>query len=312
MVRRHRQSWGKSGEPQALPAPPLGDDGVDAGRRGGRRLPDDARPARRPGRGQGRSVRHARGQGGDPQGARSRQAAPDPARRPTSATSSSGDLGDSTRSGHPVREDIGRRLPATIELALFSLAVRRRHRHSPRHLRRRSTAARGATPRSSRLAIFSAATPVFWFGLVLIYLFYARWQIAPPPVGQLDTNVDPPREITGLITVDALLTLNWAAFTNAARPPGPADDHARVRRDVAVHQDGPLGDARRARQRLRARRPQPRPEQSRDRPAGRAEERDGPAPDRRRHRARLSARRATCWWRRSSPGRGSASTPGTR
>src|SRR5688572_9378163 len=29
-----------------------------------------------------------------------------------------GDLGDSTRSGHPVREDLQHRLPATIELAL--------------------------------------------------------------------------------------------------------------------------------------------------------------------------------------------------
>src|SRR5688572_30619412 len=34
-----------------------------------------------------------------------------------------GDLGESTRSGQPVREDIFRRLPATIELALASLIL---------------------------------------------------------------------------------------------------------------------------------------------------------------------------------------------
>lgn len=126
-----------------------------------------------------------------------------------------GDLGDSTRSGHPVREDIARRLPATIELAIYSLLLGggvgiplgiygALHRDT-----RRDAAIR-------QVVVFSAATPVFWFGLVLNYLFYARWQIAPPPVGRLDTDVAPPTEITGLYTVDALLSLNGTAFTNAA------------------------------------------------------------------------------------------------
>jgi peptide/nickel transport system permease protein len=125
-----------------------------------------------------------------------------------------GDLGDSTRSGHPVRDDIARRFPATIELAIYSLLFAGTigiplgiYAALHRGTRRDATI--------QQLAIFSAATPVFWFGLVLIYLFYARWDIAPPPVGQLDTDVAPPRQITHLITVDALLTLNWAAFTNA-------------------------------------------------------------------------------------------------
>ena len=68
---------------------------------------------------------------------------------------------------------------------------------------------------SSFISYFGLAMPVFWFGLVLIYLLYARWQIAPPPVGRLDTDVEPPPEVTGLITVDALLALDWTAFTNA-------------------------------------------------------------------------------------------------
>jgi len=125
-----------------------------------------------------------------------------------------GDLGESTRSGHPVREDIFRRLPATAELAFASLLV---------------SAAVGIPlgiwaalrPGSRRdaiiqhLAISSAATPLFWFGLILIYLFYARWHIAPPPVGRLSTSVAPPASITGLYTIDALLTGNWRALGNA-------------------------------------------------------------------------------------------------
>lgn len=125
-----------------------------------------------------------------------------------------GDLGRSTRSGHTVREDIAQRLPATIELAIASLIVAAGigiplgiyaalHHGSKRDAG------------IQQLAIFSAATPVFWIGLVLIYLFYARWNIAPPPVGQLSTNVEPPRTITHLLVVDSLLTLNWAALKNA-------------------------------------------------------------------------------------------------
>lgn len=125
-----------------------------------------------------------------------------------------GDLGESTRSGQPVREDIGRRLPATAELAIYSLILAGSlgiplgiyaalHRGSRRD------------KVIQQLAIFSAATPVFWLGLVLIYLFYARWQIAPPPVGQLSTNVEAPRTITHLLTLDALITLNWSALRNA-------------------------------------------------------------------------------------------------
>jgi ABC-type dipeptide/oligopeptide/nickel transport system permease component len=125
-----------------------------------------------------------------------------------------GDLGDSTRSGQPVRADIAQRLPATIELALYSLLIAGSLGiplgiYAALHHRTRRDAL------IQQLAIFSAATPVFWLGLVLIYLFYARWNIALAPVGQLSTGVAAPRSITHLITVDALITLNWPVLKNA-------------------------------------------------------------------------------------------------
>lgn len=126
-----------------------------------------------------------------------------------------GNLGQSTRSGQPVRSDLAHRLPATVELALASLlfgsvvgiplgiwAALRPHT-------RVDTAIQ-------QLTVLGAATPLFWFGLILIFLFYHVWQIAPPPVGRLNTDVNPPTTITGLYTVDALVTGNWHAFTNAA------------------------------------------------------------------------------------------------
>jgi peptide/nickel transport system permease protein len=125
-----------------------------------------------------------------------------------------GDLGESIRSGHSVRQDLSNRLPATIELALASLlfggaigiplgiwaAVRR------------GTWLDGLI---HQIAIVGAATPLFWFGLVLIYLFYHLWHIAPAPVGRLATDVKPPRDLTGLYTVDALLTANWTVLWDA-------------------------------------------------------------------------------------------------
>lgn len=126
-----------------------------------------------------------------------------------------GDLGESTRSGHTVRQDIEQRLPATIELALVSLLVAAGLgiplgiEAALHHGSKRDAAIQ-------QLAIFSAATPAFWLGLVLIYLFYARWNIVPAPVGQLSTNIDPPRAITHLLLVDSLITLNWTAFKDAA------------------------------------------------------------------------------------------------
>lgn len=126
-----------------------------------------------------------------------------------------GDLGESTRSGHAVREDIGQRLPATIELALVSLLVAGGLGiplgiYAALHHGSKRDAA------IQQIAIFSAATPVFWLGLVLIYLFYARWNVIPAPVGQLSNNIEPPRTLTHLLLVDSLLTLNWTTFKDAA------------------------------------------------------------------------------------------------
>ncbi|HEY7036517.1 MAG TPA: ABC transporter permease [Thermomicrobiales bacterium] len=125
-----------------------------------------------------------------------------------------GDLGESIRSGHPVRQDLSHRLPATIELALAALlfggvlgiplgiwaAVRR---------------GSWLDGLIHQVAIVGAATPLFWFGLVLIYLFYHLWNIAPAPVGRLSTDVAPPQHLTGLYTIDALLTGNWTALRDA-------------------------------------------------------------------------------------------------
>lgn len=126
-----------------------------------------------------------------------------------------GDLGESTRSGQPVRQDIQGRLPATLELALYALLLAALIGiplgiYAALHKGTRRDAV------IQQIAIFSAATPVFWLGLVVIFLLYHKWGAFPAPVGRLSTGVEPPRHITGLYTVDSVFTANWTTFKDAA------------------------------------------------------------------------------------------------
>lgn len=126
-----------------------------------------------------------------------------------------GNLGTSTTTGHSVLQDLLQRLPATAELSLYSLllailvsiplgvlaAVNRG----------------GWLDRSvQQIATFGASTPLFWLGVVLIYIFYVKLGFAPSPVGRLATSVPPPRSITGFYTLDSLLTLNGSALRSSA------------------------------------------------------------------------------------------------
>ncbi|MCC6790987.1 MAG: ABC transporter permease [Thermomicrobiales bacterium] len=125
-----------------------------------------------------------------------------------------GDLGESTRSGQPVLSDLTSRLPATIELGLASLLLAAGV-GIPLGIvaaLRRGTKIDAAI---QQVTILGAAVPTFWFGLVLIYLLYHVWQIAPPPVGRLSTGIAAPPPMTRLYTVDALLAGDWQAFRNA-------------------------------------------------------------------------------------------------
>ena len=125
-----------------------------------------------------------------------------------------GDLGESWYTGNPVIADLRQRLPASIELALFStilaLAI-----GLPLGIV-------GATRRDSAwdhltriLGVVSVSMPVFWLGLLLIYVFYYKLQWAPPPMGRMETFAEAPNRVTGLLTIDALLAGDLATFKDA-------------------------------------------------------------------------------------------------
>jgi len=68
---------------------------------------------------------------------------------------------------------------------------------------------------TTTISFVGFATPVFWLALLLQLLFHTKlgWL---PLGGRLDPGMAPPPHITGLLTVDSLLTGHFDTFVNAA------------------------------------------------------------------------------------------------
>jgi peptide/nickel transport system permease protein len=62
------------------------------------------------------------------------------------------------------------------------------------------------------LSVIGVSVPIFWLALLLLYVFFFQLGWAPAPLGRINTLITPPQDITGLYTVDALVTGNWTAF----------------------------------------------------------------------------------------------------
>lgn len=124
-----------------------------------------------------------------------------------------GDFGTSILTLRPVSDDIRAFLPATVELSVAGLLIALllgiplgvlaalKHNTLADHAAR-------------LLALTGYSAPQFWLALVAIQVFYVDLRIAPS-IGRLDISLDPPQHITGLYTVDSLLTGNWTDFSNA-------------------------------------------------------------------------------------------------
>ncbi|GGC82415.1 peptide ABC transporter permease [Thalassobacillus devorans] len=125
-----------------------------------------------------------------------------------------GDLGDSIKSKESVASEIGGRLPATIELTLFAMTIA--------VVIGVLAGVIAAVKQYSWFdnlsmsgALFGVSMPIFWLGLMMIWLFSVELNWLPPS-GRLSNDIELTK-ITNLYLVDSILTLNGTAFIDAFR-----------------------------------------------------------------------------------------------
>jgi peptide/nickel transport system permease protein len=124
-------------------------------------------------------------------------------------------LGTSIRTHMPVADDLARYLPASAELAISAtllgtlvgipfgvISAVRRNQWIDQVVR--------------GVSLLGVSSPVFWLGLVALYVFYFRLGWLPGP-GRLDVGLQEPAHVTGMYTLDSLLSGNWPAFVSSLR-----------------------------------------------------------------------------------------------
>ncbi|MEB3779670.1 MAG: ABC transporter permease [Desulfurococcales archaeon] len=124
-----------------------------------------------------------------------------------------GDLGKSIKTNRPVIEDLKQFFPATIELATFSLLIAIAI-GIPIGIVSAIKKDTWIDHVSRVMALIGVSTPVFWLGIVLLFIFYYWLGILPGP-GQLDPGIERPPTVTGMILLDSLIAGNFEAFKNA-------------------------------------------------------------------------------------------------
>jgi ABC-type dipeptide/oligopeptide/nickel transport system permease component len=125
-----------------------------------------------------------------------------------------GDLGTSLTTGQTVTHDIATRLPASAELTLFGLLI---SLSIALPLGVLAAVRQGSwIDHLCRLvATAGVSLPVFFTGLLLVYVFYYRLGWAPAPLGRIDIFTSEPARITGFLLVDFLLARDWGGFRAA-------------------------------------------------------------------------------------------------
>ena len=125
-----------------------------------------------------------------------------------------GDLGFSLVTSQPVTKDILGRFPATFELITFALVLCFIVFLPLAALAARKP--RGIAARISKLYSLTAGSlPDFWWGLILIFIFFVKLGASPAPLGRLSITAEPPTKHTGLLTVDAVLASDWTTARDA-------------------------------------------------------------------------------------------------
>jgi ABC-type dipeptide/oligopeptide/nickel transport system permease component len=119
-----------------------------------------------------------------------------------------GDLGNSLTSGQTVLDDIRNRLPASLELTFGALILALSF-GIPLGVGAALKPGGWIDRLCSVISTIGQATPTFFLGLLLVFVFYYVLGWAPAPLGRLDIVYSPPDEITGFWSIDAALAGDW-------------------------------------------------------------------------------------------------------
>jgi ABC-type dipeptide/oligopeptide/nickel transport system permease component len=127
---------------------------------------------------------------------------------------SRGDFGKSLTTGQTVIKDITTRLPASAELTLLGLIVSMLIAVPFGIL---AAVKQGSIIDHACRVIATAGVslPVFFTGLLLVYVFYFIVGWAPAPLGRLDVFFSAPKHVTGFYLVDSLIAGNLETFRAA-------------------------------------------------------------------------------------------------
>src|SRR6266436_6116826 len=122
-----------------------------------------------------------------------------------------GDLGTSLTTGQPVAAEIRTRLPASAELTLLGLIVSMVIA-VPLGIMA-ATRPNSIIDHACRvISTAGVSLPVFFTGLILVYVFYYLLGWAPAPLGRLDVFFSPPPHVTGFYLIDSLIAGNGEVF----------------------------------------------------------------------------------------------------
>jgi peptide/nickel transport system permease protein len=123
-----------------------------------------------------------------------------------------GDLGHSLRNGAPVAAEIGARLVATLELAVAAMLIASVIGIAAgviSSVRQYSAFDYG----SMFMALIGVSMPIFWLGLMLMYLLAVLFPVMPM-MGRIGMGSEP-ETVTGLMLVDTLLAGEIGDFLDA-------------------------------------------------------------------------------------------------
>ncbi|MDN3563982.1 ABC transporter permease [Paeniroseomonas aquatica] len=125
-----------------------------------------------------------------------------------------GDLGMSLTTGQPVLVDILARLPASAELTLCGLVLAMAVAIPLGII---AAVRQGSLADHACRVIVTAGVslPVFFTGLLLVYVFYFLLGWSPAPLGRLDAFASAPPTVTGFYLIDAALIGDWETWRSA-------------------------------------------------------------------------------------------------